>query len=267
MVFAGLLAGIGRQYLTSAMRTFSAINATAGGTLGNFNMALLDQNNSVEITNLAALEAQLKEFGPKVFNDFKRDARKLGTPARNSVRKAFSDVGAGGPFGGFKRPGRNYDGWLTTGRVSWGSSYADVRSNKGIDVNYKSRTANRDAYNLKTGKDGNLSVVRIRVRKPALIIADMAGRKRTSMYNNNQFVTRPYKINLFGRGVVERTHRINARNSDRFVDRLRTSNARLKTGASRYAWPALEAHVPEYTRNVDTLLNRTISEVNRTLGR
>ena len=261
--------GIGRQYLVSAGRTFAAINATAGGSLGNFNLAQLDPRNSVEITNLAALEAQLKEFGPKAFNTFKNDARKIGTPARDSVRKAFAGVGSMGPFGypPNKRPGRTFDGWLTNGRVSWTSSFADVKNNKGIDVSYKSRSATKDVYNLKTGKDGTLSVIRIRVKKPALIIADMAGRKRTHMYNNGKFKTRTYSINLFGKGVVERTHRINAANSDRFVERLRNATGKLQTGASRYAWPAAEKHVPEYTRNVDALLNKTIAEINRTLGR
>ncbi len=265
MALAGLLIGIGRQYLVSAGRTFAAINATAGNTLGNFNLAQMDAKNSIEITNLLALEAQLKEFGPKAFSTFKNDARKIGTPARNSVRKAFSDVGPMGPFGypPNKRPGRTFDGWVTNGRVSWTGSFADVKNNKGIDVSYKSRSAMKDAYNLKTGKDGALSVLRVRVKKPALIIADMAGRKRTHMYNNGKFITREYSINLFGKGVVQRRHRINQANSDKFVNKLNEKSGK----ASRYAYPALEEHVPNYTRNVDALLNKTIAEINRTLGR
>ena len=163
MVFQALLAGIGRQYLVGAARGFGAIAATSGGTLGNFNAAeLLDGRSkpTVEITNLVALERQLREFGPKAFNDFKAKGRRIGTPARNAIREAFTKVGPAGPLGYPRRPGRTYDGFHTqNGRLAWAKSYSEVTRNTGIDVSYKSRNANRDVYNLKSGKDGALSVI------------------------------------------------------------------------------------------------------------
>ena len=70
-----------------------------------------------------------------------------------------------------------------------------------------------------------------------------------------------FQINLFGRGVVTRTHRINADNSRNFILKLNEK----KSQASRYAYPALEKHQPEYVRNVDSLLNETIAMLNKTL--
>lgn len=269
LAIAGLLFSLGRTYIANAAKAYGAIQATSGGTLANFNAAQLmgDKNGpTVELTNLIVLEQQLKEFGPEVFNKFKRDARKLGTPARDEVRDAFSRIGPTGPFGRRVRPGRYYDSWNTVnGRLSWDKGYYNITSNTGIDVNYKSRSASKELYKLKTGQDGAISVLRVRVKKAPLVLADMAGRSGTSMYSQGRFRTRPYEIDLFGRGIVTRTHRINQDNSDKFVERLNRSRSKLQGKASRYAWPALEKHTPTYTKNVDRLLNETIAVINRNL--
>ena len=123
----------------------------------------------------------------------------------------------------------------------------------------------KELYKLKTGQDGAISVLRVRVKKAPLVLADMAGRSGTSMYSQGRFRTRPYEIDLFGRGIVTRTHRINQDNSDKFVERLNRSRSKLQGKASRYAWPALEKHTPTYTKNVDRLLNETIAVINRNL--
>lgn len=271
MAVGALLLPVVKNYLMAAAASYSAISAQSRSGLANFNAATLMQgrdNPTVEVTNLLQLERELKELGPKLFKDFKRDARKLGTPARNEVRDAFSRIGPTGPFGWHRRPGRTYDGFNTlNGRLSWDKSYFEITRNSGVDVNYKSRNVNKQLYNLQTGKDGAISVLRIRVKKPALIMADMAGRGGRSMYSEGRGRTRPYQIDLFGRGVVVRTHAINRDNSDKFVEKLSQARANLQSNGSRYAWPALEKHVPQYTRDVDKLLNQTIAIVNRSLGR
>lgn len=270
MLLAGVLGGAVRQYLLEAGKSYAAMAAMRRSGLANFNAASLLQDRSaptVEVTNLIQLERQLKELGPQLFNKFKAQGRKIGTPARNEVRDAFSKIGPTGPFGWYRRPGRDYDGFNTlNGRIRWDKSYFEITRNSGVDVNYKSRNANKELYNLKTGKDGAVSVLRIRVKKPALIIVDMAGRGRRSMYSEGRGRTREYTIDLFGRGVVTRTHAINRDNSDKFVEKLSQARANLKNKGSRYAYPALEKHVPQYTRNVDKLLNETIALVNRSLG-
>jgi hypothetical protein len=270
VIAAGILAGAFRTYLMSAASSYSAIAARSRMGIASFSAAtLMDGGDrpTVEVTNLLQLERQLKELGPKLFNDFKRDARKLGHPMRDDVREAFGRIGPSGPFGWYRRPGRTYDGFNNVnGRLSWEKSYSEINRNSGIDVSYKSRNVNKQLYDLKTAKDGTISVVRVRIKKPALIMIDMAGRGRRSMYSEGRGRTRPYEIDLFGRGIVTRQHIINRANSDKFVDKLAQAQAKLKTKGSRYAYPAVLKHMPEYRRNVDKLLNQTIAQVNRSLG-
>jgi flagellar hook-basal body complex protein FliE len=166
--------------------------------------------------------------------------------------------------------GRRYDGFNTVngdkGRLSWTLNYSNIFKNQGIDVNYKSRNASRELSKLKTGKDGQLSVVRVRIKKAPLIIADMAG-KGTAMYSQGKGRTRPYQINRFGKGVVTSPgHRINIDNSNTFVENLQRAKESLSEPAgkaSRYAWPAFEKHQPKFRSNFDKLLQDVVNEVNR----
>ena len=286
MVFGALAGLTGRSYAAGALRGWTSVKASSYVDIGSFKLARVfggDSKAEIEMTDLAALEKVLREVAPDLFNKLKRDARKLGTPARNDVRKAFAAVGAGGPLGPRKvnptKPwataraiqGRRYDGFNTIngdkGRLSWTLNYSNIFKNQGIDVNYKSRNANRELSKLKTGKDGQLSVVRVRVKKAPLIIADMAG-KGTAMYSQGRGRTRPYQINRFGRGVVTSPgHRINRDNSDTFVENLQRAKQSLSTKASRYAWPAFEAHQPKFRSNFDKLLQDVVNEVNRKFER
>ena len=284
MVFQTLLLGAARSYLAGAARGWSAVSAVGYGAVGDFNLAKITQGDAkaeIELTDLVALERELRTVAPDLYNKFKRDARRIGTPARNDVRKAFLAAGASGPLGPRKvnprKPwataraiqNRTYDGFNTkngdNGRLSWTLNYSSITKNQGIDVNYKNRNANKDLTRLKTGSDGQLSIVRVRVRKAPLIIADMAGRKRTAMYSQGKGTTRPYQIDLFGRGVVTRTHRINRDNSDLFVENLQRAKGAGSTKASRYAWPAFEAHQPTFRANVDKLLQEAVVAINRRL--
>jgi hypothetical protein len=252
--------------------------------IGSFSLARVTQGDvkaSLEMTDLVALERTLREVAPDLFNQFKKDARKIGVPARNDVRKAFARAGAGGPLGRRKvnpaKPwataraisNRRYDGFNTingdSGRLSWTLNYNNIFKAQGIDVNYKSRNASRELSKLKTGQDGQIGLVRVRVRKAPLIIADMAGRGN-SMYSEGRGRTREYQINAFGRGVITRTHRINRENSDTFVENLQRARGSGSTKASRYAYPAFEKHQPTFRNNFDKLLQDVVSATNRRLG-
>ena len=281
MVLPGLLAGIGRAYLAGAMTGWGKVSSY--GQVGNFNLASVTGSSGskaeLELTDLAALERMLKLAAPDIFLKMKRDARKIGTPARNDVRDAFSKIGPGGPLGPRKvdptktwatqraNSRRIYDGFNTlngdNGRLSWFNNYFQINSNKGVDVNYKNRNASRDLAKLKTGQDGQLSVVRVRVRKAPLILADMAGRGGRAMYSNGKMRTRPYQIDLFGRGIVTRSHRINTGNSDTFVENLKKARSTGSSQPSRYAYPAFIKHQPKFRRNVEALINQVVIDLNR----
>ena len=286
MVLATLFLGLGRSYAAGAARGWGATAGLAYGDIGSFSLARVTQGEvkaELEMTDLVALERTLRTVAPDLFNKFKRDARKVGVPARNDVRKAFARAGAGGPLGKRKvnnsKPwatdkaiaGRRYDGFNTingdSGRLSWTLNYNSIFKSQGIDVNYKSRNANRELNKLRLGQDGQIGLVRVRVRKAPLIIADMAGRGN-SMYSEGRGRTREYQINAFGRGVITRTHRINRDNSDLFVENLQRARGAGETAGkpSRYAYPAFIKHQPTFRNNFDKLLQDVVSATNRRLG-
>lgn len=284
MVLAPLFLGAARTYAAGAARGWGATAGLGYGDIGNFSLARVtggDVKAEIEMTDVVALERTLRTVAPDLFNKFKRDARKIGVPARNDVRKAFAAAGAGGPLGKRKvnpsKPwatakaiqGRTYDGFNTVngdnGRLSWTLNFNSIYRAQGIDVNYRSKNPNADLSKLRLGRDGQIGLVRVRVRKAPLIIADMAGRG-SSMYSQGRGRTKPYQINAFGRGVITRTHLINRENSDTFVENLQRSKGAGKSKASRYAYPAFEKHQPEFRRNFDKLLQDVVAATNRKLG-
>lgn len=283
-VASAAVSAVPRAYAAGAARGWAATAAMSYGDIGNFSMARVvggESKAELEMTDLVALERTLKEVAPDLFNKYKRDARKVGVPARNDVRKAFASVGSGGPLGKRKvnpsKPwatakaiqNRRYDGFNTvngdTGRLSWTLNFNSIYKNQGIDVNYRSKNPNADLSKLRLGQDGQIGLVRVRVRKAPLIIADMAGRGN-SMYSQGRGVTNEYQINAFGRGVITRTHTINRANSDNFVRNLQRAKQAGSTKASRYAYPAFIKHQPEFRRNFDKLLQDVVAATNRKLG-
>jgi hypothetical protein len=285
VVFGALLGGIGRSYLIGAATGFNKVSSY--GDVGSYDLARVLGTNgnkgSIEMTDMAALERRLKEVAPEIFLKLKKEARKIGVPARNDIRDAFSKVGPGGPLGPRRinennswstrkaNSRRYYDGFNTVngdnGRLSWYNNYFSINTSAGIDVNYKSRNANRNLSKLKLGQDGELSIVRVRVKKAPLILADMAGRGEKSMYSNGRYRTQPYQIDLFGRGIVTRTHKINATNSNTFLQKLSKAKGKGSSTGSRYAYPAFIKHQPTHRKNVDKLIDMVIYETNRRTAR
>lgn len=282
MVAQALLVGLARSYLAGAVSGWGKVSSYAD--VGSFDLARVfgsGEKATIELTDLAALERKLRDVAPDLFTKMKQKARNVGVPARNEIRDAFSRVGPNGPFGPRKvnpskpwataerNARRFYDGFNTingdNGRLSWPKNYFTINSNAAIDVNYKNRKASSDFSKLRNGMDATLSVVRVRVKKAPLILIDMAGRKKTAMYSAGKYRTRPYQIDLFGRGIVTRTHRINAQNSNDFVERLSKSKYRMSTKASRYAYPAFEKHSPKFVGGMEKIINEVVAETNRRL--
>jgi hypothetical protein len=106
-----------------------------------------------------------------------------------------------GPLGGPKpkkgRTGRTFDRMYTQyGRLSW-TAARKVGGRSGIDVNYKNRKEGKALAALKAAQDGTVSIVRVRVRAPAFVVADMAG--VTKKASRSGTLTRPYEINLLAK--------------------------------------------------------------------
>lgn len=288
MAIQALLGSVARSYLVGLASGKSLMQSATRGRVGDYNaLALLERGGykaTLELPDFVALEKEIRKLGPDLQKQFRTGAKKLGEPTKKEVRKAFKKIGSRGPLGPRKvnaskpwaTPERNarrrYDGFYTgIGKKAWQPAYAAINRNSGIDVQYKSRKDNQAMAKVPRGQDGTISVVRVRVRKGPLIIADMAGRSQNSMYAKGAYRTAPYKINLYGRKEITRTHRINAENSQLFIENLRRArealaNPRGRNGASRYAYPTAEKFMPTYRRNAQTLIDSTVAEINRRLG-
>jgi hypothetical protein len=248
------------------------------GAPGNFNaLAELNKSDSkasLSFTDFKALEKQLKEFGPDSIKKFRRDARKVGNPARDALRSVFRSVGIAGPLRRPKRPGRRYDKMATNynhARLSYERGFVVVNSSRGIDVNYKNRNEGKALRQLKTAQDGTISIVRLLVKAPAFIVADMAGKSNKARLNSG--LVREYQTNLFGRGVVQASDRMRQITPERVEARTkwlqaldRNAHNRRQNEASRYAWPTMEKYMSRHKINVSSLLNEVIAETNKKLG-
>ena len=236
----------------------------AGGTMAKpdynslYAKAINETKAGLELRDLQALEKALRDLEPTLLNKFKKDAKKLGEPAKKDVQKVFRSIKSG-PLGPVRRPGRTYDKMANNlGSLSWAAS----RSKRNvIDVNYKSRTQSQLKREVIAG-DKTLSVIRIRIRGGAYIVADMAGKSMRARKSSGQ-MSREYQINAFGKGIVTRRHKVNSDNVDNWIDRLNASSSVLQGHPSRYAWPAFEKHAKQYRSNFSVLVNQVVADTNR----
>jgi len=278
LAVSSLLGSMYRSYAAGAARGWSTTAAKGGITIGNFN-ALSELNTSdnkavVSLPDLKALELQLKEFGPDALNRFKRDARRVGTPARDALRSVYRSVGIFGPLGRPRRPGRKFDKMATEyghARLSYERAFVTINTSRGIDVNYKNRNEGRALRQLKQAEDGTISIVRLLVKAPALIVADMAGKSNRKRLNSG-FV-RQYETKLFGGPKVVATERMRAVTPARVQARTtwlqaldRQAHNRRQNKASRYAWPTMEKYMSKHKINAAALINQVIAETNKKMA-
>lgn len=275
MILASLLGSLSRSYTTSAAMGWARVGMGAGIPIGNYNqLQELNMSNNkavVVLSDLKALEKTLIETGPEAFKKFKNNARQLGRPARDALRSVFRSVGIHGPLGAPRRPGRRYDKMSTNysrGHLSYSRGVALAGSSRGIDVNYKNRNEGRALRQLQMAQDGTISIVRLSVKAPAFIVADMAGKSNRGKKAVGD-LSREYQTDLFGRGVVTKQHVITPARRvaiDDWLDALnRRAHNRRQGQASRYAWPTMEKYMSKHKTNASALLNDVIAMMNKRL--
>lgn len=270
MSMLGAYQGIFRAAFGSHAKSLMGMFMTGNVAAPDFNQlyakVINDTKSGIEFKDLNNLQTVLKDLDPTLFSKFKREATKLGAPARKAVNNEFKQFRVG-PLGPAKRRKgertvtRLFDRMDTFGRLSW----AESRSKRNIvDVNYKGKITSKNLNNpaVRAG-DKTLSLIRVRVRGAAYVVADMAGRSG-KVTQPTGAESRPYDIHLFGRGTVRRTHKINAENVSNWLEKLNAKSSQKR--ASRFAWPAIIAHGPEYRKNFSGILSQYIAETNRKLN-
>lgn len=271
-----VLGGLSASYLRGALTSFSALSGGMKqvGVAADFNnlyvKMLKDTKAGIELKDLKHLEKTLRDVAPELFNEFKRDAAKIGRPAVNEMRRTFRKIDSRGPLADRRKKNtgnRFYDSMYSSyvSNISWYHTKF-TNSRKSIDVNYKNRKAGTDFAKLRNGSDGTLGIVRIAIKSPAYIMADITGRGNKRKGTGS--LSREYRIHAFGKGpYVTRRHRINANNVQGWIRALDKGEAVMKSGKpSRYAYPTLEKHSGKFAADVTNVLNKTITELNKKLA-
>lgn len=266
-----VLGGLASSYARGALLAFNGLSGgmKQAGVPADFNnlyvKMLRETKAGIELKDLKHLEKTLREVAPKMFRDFQRNMTKVGRPAAMEMRKTFKKIDDKGPIWK-QRKGRFYDSMYSSyvSNISWyQTKFATGR--KGIDVNYKNRKKSADFSKLRAGSDGTLGIVRIAVKSPAYIMADITGRgnKRKSTGT----LSREYRIHAFGQSpYITRRHKVNAQNVQTWINALNGGQAKMSGTPSRYAYPTVIKHAPKFAENVSNVLNSTITELNRRLA-
>lgn len=277
MALQSLLGGFTQSYARGAAQGWGrmrAISRGAGGAdIGDFRLAKVFEGDAsgaatIEIANLDAIRAELREVAPNLYRKLNRDIKKVGKPAQERVYEAYRQIQNPGPLGPPRRKGRVYDRFATSdlGRLSWlNSKTLDPKA--AVELNFKNRNRARDWSRIKTGKDGTLSIVRVIVKAPAFIVADIAGNSGKGRVSANGLV-REYRTNLFGKGEIQATTNMRrftpARRDAVWNDWITGLNkAKSQPRASRYAWPAVDDHMPQYREDTSRVLNEVIAQINQ----
>lgn len=276
------LAGIARSMFGSYSRAaFTSYNATkiAGlrnnVNIGDFNALEILQTSTgaagIDIANLTDLQQTLKDVAPELYRKLNRDLKKVGQPAQEKVQEAYRQINSNGPLGGPQkgRANRTYDRMANSeiGRLSWVNSKT-LNPKAAVSLNFRNRNKARDLAYLRSGKDATLSIVRVSVNAPAFVLADIAGSGNGSGAIPAGQRTRKYQINLFGRGIITRDHVMTQKRINQIWNKwIPALNDKKKPPkASRYAWPAVDDHMPKYLRNTEAVLNPVIAELNRRMS-
>jgi hypothetical protein len=256
---AAFLAGASRG-ATTAASMISSGNVARVSYDQLYAKAISGIKTGLDVKDLRNLEIMLRKFEPEMLAKFKKDSTKLGDEARKAVNKSFRDVDSKGPLGAPKRKNRNFDKMYTqNGRDQNRLTWAESRSKRNsVDVNYKSRTP-ASVKKQMWATDKTISVIRVRVRGAAYVLADIAKNPRQA----NGSMSRPYMINRYGRGLVPGQHRISETNVSNWLSKLTDKGG----SPSRYAWPAFIKHAPKYQAEFSGILNNIVSETNRRLSR
>lgn len=237
-------------------------------TSGNYKAILsgLDKEGAlnVRIKDLTAIQRTLQEVEPKMARDYRSNMKKIGQPARRELLRGFRKIRKS-PLTGRTEGNRHYDSMYTSylSNISWYNA-SKTRANRAVDVDYKNRATGKSKKRLAKG-DTTLGVVRLRVKSPAYILADISGRGNRRKPTGSS--SRPYRINAFGKGVVMRTHTVNRGNTENFLRHLnsRAISGDRGKGPSRFAYPTVQRHMPQMRLDTQKVLRGTIDGLNKKL--
>lgn len=198
------------------------------------------KNNSrmeIEITDWRFLAKELRKVEPRVMSRFKREAKQIGKPVENAIKKAVPN----------KIDVRGMQPKVIPGRMAWGS---------GVSARKTSMVINTKSYKRK-----GTSIVSIWAWSPALAMLDMAkkigkangGDTREYPYSKSRTGFRRHRINGQGRGMLEA---VGQSKKLQRVDR-----------PSRIVWPAAWKAIPEVNAEMNKFIESEARKINAEMRR
>lgn len=219
----------------------------------------VDPKLSMQFTDYRGLINELKMIEPTSVGQLKKDYKIISKDMAQEVRRAIPKTYPLGPRKD-KRAGGKTSGFDHSGRTAWGKQ---ASMNMGNSKAYPANSVFIQTPSKRPRKGRYVSIARLKVNSAATAMADMTGR-------GGQFDTkgmsRAHDIRLFGGPVVRRQYRLNGQG--RALARNLSSGAKdkLKSGGSRYAWPAAEKKQEATRKAMIQRLQVAYDTINRKLA-
>lgn len=215
----------------------------------------------LQLTDYRALIKELNKIDKQLTSDLRKDFKVIGRDMQSDVKKALPKSYPLGPRKNLKLGGKR-SGFDHTGRLGWGTQ---ATKNLGAGKAYPADSVflQSPARPKSASRGRTFSLLRLRVNSYATTLADMAGRGGRYSYGVQ---SRKYSINLFGKGVISRTHTVNGQGFQLVQALSSSAKGKLKSGGSRYAWPAAEKSMPAVKTNITNRLEKSYNIINARLA-
>lgn len=221
---------------TTNIRT---VSTKVGGTNTKFGQS------EISITDFRALMTALNKLDGEILKEFNRGSKEIAKPVQEGIK---ASIPSRAPLRGMRKAQGGIPGRLTwgTGKPAKSATIVALRPKKFI-------------------KGQRIGIVKVVVKSPATIMADMAGKSRA--YVGKRKVTEPYAYTRTLKGKygsirklrTVRTHKINGQGSA-MIDKLGSQ-------PSRYVYPGAESAFGEAVNAMDRHLQTAILVIERETGR
>lgn len=201
----------------------------------------------IEFSNLRLLIKTIKEIDKRYIGEFYAKAKEIAKPVQAAIIKAIPS----------SYPVRGMRAKSQRGRLAW-----NVGKRAKSVVIRTNRTVRRKS-SFAQGKINTYPIVQVVAQSPAVVLADMAG--KTNKYTNKKPRSRKHEINLFGRGVVERTYKMNGQGIA-LINALAGGKGVLSSKPSRWFWPSALKALPQASKAMQELISKLHAVANKELG-
>jgi hypothetical protein len=213
----------------------------------------------MQFTDYRGLIRDLKTIEPTAVSQLKKDykiiSRDMAVEVRNAIPKSY-------PLGPRKNKklGGKESGFNHSGRTAWGKQ---PTLNMGNSKSYTPNSVFIQTPSKRPRKGRYISIARLKVNSAATALADMTGRGGVF---DSKGMSRVHEVRLFGGPKISRQYRLNGQG--RALARNLSSGARgkLKSGGSRYVWPAAEKKQEATRRQMIQRLQVAYNTINNRLA-